>query len=173
MKTTAFLAVALTVLPCWASADALRSQLAASDKTVSRFLLAKDVKGFKTYMKGIVTPDFKHVEEGRAIGFDAMCAEMEKGLGQMKKMNQATESAISIQEHGDTAAVTTNHYMQGVMPGPSKKPVFLGFIGTTKDTWVRQHGKWKMSRMEWVHQTMMINGKPVGGAAPATHGKAS
>lgn len=154
-----------------ASAQSLRAQIDASNKVVTKFLMAKDVKGFGNYMKGRVTPGFTYVEAGQTSNFQQMVAGMESGLGMMKKMIKAEAHTVKLREKGNTATATSYHEMTGTITGPDKKPHTMSYSGTSEDTYVRQGGKWKMSKMAWIKDTMLVDGKPVSPGAPAGKGK--
>jgi hypothetical protein len=133
---------------------------------VGKYLMARNVKGFAQHMKGRVAPDFKYVEEGHAMGFDQMCRTMEMGIGQMKKMARADAKLLTLREKGSSAVSTTGHLMEGTTAGPDGKPHTMSFRGTSQETYVKRGGKWKLARMTWLKQTMMLDGKPLVPAAP-------
>lgn len=166
MKNVA-VGISLVVLVCGAHAESLQAHIEAGSKAVHKFMMARDVKGFTKYMKGGVTPDFQYVEDGRTLNFDKMCAGMQMGLGQMKKMIRADVKLVSLSEKGNTAVAMTTHVMEGISVGADKKPHKLSFGGTSADTYIKTGGKWKLSKMAWVKQSVNIDGKPLQmGAAP-------
>lgn len=140
-------------------AQTLKSEITASNKTACKFLLAKDFKGFKQHMKGQVTPDFKYIEAGKAMNFDKMCEGMEIGLGQMPKMSKVENKILKVTEKGNTGTSTIEHAMTGTMMGPDNKPHTMTFIGISTNTYVKQGGKWKQSKMVWGKQTVKMDGK--------------
>jgi len=162
-------AVALTFVAVLgtASAQSLRSELDAANRAVGKMMMARDIKGFTKVMKATVTPDFVYAEAGRTLTFDQMCAEMGMGMSQMKKMHKAESKTLSLVEKGNAATVMTSHHMSGTMIGPDKKTHVMTFTGTSKDTYVKKGGAWKMSKMAWVKQTMLLDGKPFDPMAPA------
>ncbi|RYG19348.1 nuclear transport factor 2 family protein [bacterium] len=148
MKSLAVV-ISLSAVLCNASAQSLRSQIDAANKTSSRLMMAKDVKGLTKHWKAGMTPDFKYVEGGKTQNFDAMAAGMAMGLGQMNKLSKAESKLLTLKEKGNTATATTRHTM--------------GFTGVSSDTYVKQGGKWRMSKMSWLKQTSSMDGKPMPG----------
>ena len=57
----------------------------------------------------------------------------------------------------------------GTMMGPDKKSHKIVAVMTSKDTWVKTKGGWKMSSMTVVSSKMTSDGKPFnpGGPTPA------
>jgi hypothetical protein len=153
--------VAASALLCVASAQSLRSQIEAANKTTHKLMMAKDVKGLTKEWKGAATADFKYVDAGRTMNMDQMCQGMAMGLGQMKKLLKADSKILSVKEKGNTGTSTTDHIMEGVTVGPDKKPHTMTFKGVSTETYVKQGGKWKMSKMAWGKQTMLMDGKPM------------
>jgi len=47
------------------------------------------------------------------------------------------------------------------MVGQDKKTHTMTFTGTSADTYVKQGGTWKMSKMAWIKQTATMDGKPI------------
>jgi hypothetical protein len=170
MKAIA-IAISLSAVLCCASAQSLRSQIDASNKAIHGYMLARDAKGFTKYMKSGVTSDFKYVEAGHTQNFDQMCAGMAAGFAQMKKLTRADSKILSLREQGNKATSTMTHNMSGVTMGPDKKAHTMTFIGTSEDTYVKQGGKWKMSKMSWKNQSMMVDGKPMNGMMETPKGK--
>lgn len=162
MKTLAFV-VSLPVLAGGAHAQSPRTQIDALNARIVKLMMAKDVKGLTKAMKAGLTPDFKYVEGGRTQTRDAMCANMAMGIGQMQTMAKADAKTIALREKGDEAIAITLHTMKGTTMGADHKPHTLLFTGTSSDTYVKQGGKWRMSRMTWVKQTTTLDGRPLGG----------
>ncbi len=159
MKGTAVL-VLLPALAGLAGAQTLRAQIDATNKEIGRLMRASDTAGLKRTMKAGVTPDFKYVDEGQTMGFEAMSAAMTAGIGQMKALRRADATLVTLREKGDVATATTRHTMEGTMPGADHKPHTMTFSGTSEERYVRQGGKWKMVRMSWLEQKMALDGKP-------------
>jgi hypothetical protein len=160
------IAISLAVTLGSASAQSLRSQIEASNKRVGKYLMAKDVKGFAKYMKGRVAPGFKYMEQGHAMGFDQMCRTMEMGLGQMQSMNRADAKLLTVKEKGNTAVSTSRHTMIGQTRDNKGRPHTLSFVGTSQDTYAKRGGKWRLTKMAWLQQTMLLDGKPLLPGAP-------
>ena len=153
--------VAASALLCVASAQSLRSQVEAANKTTHKLMMAKDVKGLTKEWKGAATKDFKYVEAGRTMNMDQMCQGMAMGLGGMKKVLKADSKPLSVKEKGNTGTSTTSHVMEGITVGPDKKSHTVTFTGVSTETYVKQGGKWKMSKMVWGKQTTLMDGKPM------------
>ncbi len=155
--------ISLSAVFCSATAQSLRSQIDAANKTSGRLMMAKDLKGLTRHWKAGMTPDFKYVEAGRTQSFDQMAAGMAMGLGQMKKLTKAESKTLTLKEAGNTATATTRHTMVGMMTGEDKKTHTMTFTGVSADTYVKKGGKWKMSKMSWIKQSSLMDGKPMGG----------
>ena len=166
------IAISLLAVLCSANAQSLRSQINASDKTIHKLMMARDMKGFSDYMKGAVTPDFKYVEAGKTLDFNGMCAGMAMGFGQMKKMMKADSRIVKLHESGHMAEATILHVMEATVMGGDSKAHKMSFKGTSADTYEKLDGKWKMSKMAWITQSTMVDGKPMGAmpsGAPKNH----
>lgn len=161
MKTLGiFLSLSVAIA---AHAQLLQAHVATADRTIDRLMMAKDVKGLKKTLQAGVTSDFKYVEGGQTQSFEAMSANMTMGILSMKSLRKVEAKAISVKEKGSTGTVMTMHLMEGTTIGADKKPHTLTFSGTSEDTYVKQGGKWKLSRMAWVKQSMTMDGKPFTG----------
>jgi hypothetical protein len=160
MKSFAFGILLLSALT-GAQAQSLKAQIASSDKTVDKLFLAKDMKGFATFMKAGVTSNFVYEEDGHSMSFDKMCQVMTMSFTRMQKVTQADSKTIDLLETGNTAVATTYHAMAAVMSGSDKKNHKLTYTGTSKDTYIKQGGKWKLSKMAWSNDKTLIDGKPL------------
>lgn len=159
MKALAIV-ISLSALVCSSVAQSLRSQINSADKKVQKFMMANDAKGFKSYLKTAVTSDFQYVEAGQKMGFDEMCDHVTQGMSQMHT-TKASSKILSLHQKGNMATASIMHKMQGKTSGPDHKTHMMSFEGVSMDTYVKQGGKWKMSRMEWGKQTMKMDGKPM------------
>jgi hypothetical protein len=139
----------------------LRSQVEASDKATHKLMMVKDVKALGKMMKGASTKDFQYMDSGRTMNMEQMVQGMAMGLGQMTKMIKADTKILSVKEKGNAGSSTTDHVMEGITLGPDKKPHKMTFKGVSTETYVKQGGKWKMSKMAWGKQTMLLDGKPM------------
>ena len=155
------IAISLFAVIASANAQSLRSQIEAADKTIHKCFIAKDVKGFATFLKGEVTSNFQYVEAGKAMNFDQMVKGMDQGLAGFSKITKADSKIVTLVEKGNTASATIHHTMEGTMVGQDKKTHKMTFTGLSTDNYVKQAGKWKMSKMTWGKQTMLLDGKPM------------
>lgn len=153
--------IAASALLCVASAQSLKSQIDAANKATVRLMMAKDVKGLAKHWKAGATANFQYVEANRPMTMDQMVQGMTVGLGGMKKLLKADAKLLSVKEKGKTGSSTTSHIMEGITLGPDKKPHTVTFKGVSTEAYVKQGGKWKMSKMEWSKQTMLMDGKPM------------
>jgi hypothetical protein len=160
MKLLAIAALSSALLS-QAPAPSLRSEVETSNRVFERIMLARDGKAFRRYVKAGVTPDFKHVENGQSMNADQTCAMMEAGIRQYKKMTKATSKIVSVKESGNKGTAVIEHHTEGTVAGPDGKAHSMVFTGTVTNTYVKQGGRWKMSRMVWGKSTMKMDGKPM------------
>jgi len=156
-----------------AAVATLRSEIETMSKKGSKLMMAKNVSGFVALVRSGVSSNFQYVENGKTEAFEVMAEGMKLGIGGMQKITRSASKIVSLKESGTGATCMMQHLMVGTVAGPDKKPHTLSFTGTSKDTYVKEGGKWKMSRMEWVKQTMTMDGKPMpasGGLGDAGQG---
>lgn len=159
MKTLGTLLCAVALVPTvWA--DDLGSHVKALNSRVQKALMKKDVASFEKILRPLVTPDFKHVENGQSMSFDQMVASMKQGMAMLQTINKAETQVISVKVKGNTGTVTVKHTMLGTTPKQEGKSSKLGFTGVSTDTYVKKNGKWLMSKMVWGKQQMTVDGKP-------------
>jgi hypothetical protein len=82
-------------------------------------------------------------------------------LAGMQKVTRAEAKLLSLKEKGNAATAVSRHTMEGVMAGPDSKTMTTTFVGKSTDTYVKQGGKWKISKMVWTPEKMLVDGKPV------------
>ncbi len=160
MKAIA-VAVVVVSLASVASAESLRSQITAADKSYERIMMKKDMDAFDKLMRPSITSDFIYQEMGQTMTYDKMFAQMKMGMGAMTKMKSVVSKLLTLKESGDKATATTLRSMSGFTAGPDKKDHLLSFSGTTTDTYVKQAGKWKFAKMVWGKETMSMDGKVI------------
>jgi hypothetical protein len=139
----------------------LKSDMDSMNTAVQKALMKKDIAGFKKAVKAGSTSDFKYIERGKTMDLDTMCEMMKQGLGSLTKVTEASTKIKDLKEKGNTATCTAIHTMKGTMMGPDKKSHKMVMIGTSKDTYKKVNGKWKMSIMEWTADKMTMDGKPM------------
>jgi ketosteroid isomerase-like protein len=144
--------------------DSLRAQINAANKSFEALMVKKDLTGLMAIMKEDVTPDFKHVEDGKTINFQQMSSMMKMGLGMMGKITQAVYKTTDVKVTGTHGTSTTFHKIAGTMVGADKKSHTMVFTGTTTDSYTKDGAKWKMSKMVWTSQTRSVDGKVLGAA---------
>lgn len=146
-----------------AQASGLRAELEAWNKAVHKMMMKKDVAGLEKTMKTGVTADFVYIENGQKQNFSQMMENMKMGIGMMTKITKADSKILSLKESGNKATCQVQHMMEGTMVGPDKKSHTNSFIGTAEESYVKVNGKWKMAKMNWKAQKMLIDGKPATG----------
>ena len=102
------------------------------------------------------------------MSYDEMAGHMKEGLGMIGRIKHVHASVLSVSEHGKSGSTKTVHSIDATTVGPDHKSHRMSMTGTSKDTWVKIGGKWKMSSMTWLSQTMKMDGKPMTGMAPQT-----
>lgn len=153
------LALALSAMTLPVLAD-LKSDIVTMNAKVSKALKAKDFKAFAAATQNSVTKDFKHVENGQSMDYKTMLAMVKESFGMMEKMESVSVKVLSVTEKGNTGTSKENHHMAGTMKMPDGKSHKVVFDGITICKYVKQNGKWMMSRMEWSGQKMLMDGKP-------------
>jgi hypothetical protein len=156
--TLIFASIALCA---FATADTLRSQIQAMDKTMHTVMMKRDINGFVKAVKSGITSDFKYSENGREMSFDKMVDGMKQGFAMMSKMTRADAKLVSLKEKGNSATSMTSHHMAGVTMDAKKKSHKMVFTGTSAETYRKENGKWLMSSMTWKDQKITLDGKPM------------
>ena len=159
MKLLAIVAAVL-VITAVAPADTLKATANKMLDGASTAIQNKDFKAFDAAVHPYVTAGFKHIENGKATNYAQMLAGMKQSMGMLQHVTSAHARLLSCTEHGQTGTTTTTHAVTATSVGKDKKPHKLGFTGTTKDTWVKVRGAWKITSMTWVSQKMTQDGKP-------------
>jgi hypothetical protein len=149
----------LSAVLATAGAQSLRSQIETTTKAIRKSMIAMDIKGFTKIMKGVVATNFTYVESGKTMDFDHMVQGVGMGFSQMEKVTKADAKLLALTEKGNSATSTTQHTMESTttMGGPKRHK--MSFSGVSTETYVRQGGAWKMSKMVWNNQSMLVDGK--------------
>jgi hypothetical protein len=155
-------AVALIGILAFAQADEVRSQIEASNKAISSMMLKKDLPGLEKAMKAGLTKNFVYIENGKSQNFTQMFENMKMGISSMKKITVASTKILSLKQKGNVVTCSMSHTMGGTMDGPDKKEHTSVFSGVADETYVKEGGKWKMSKMVWKSTKMTMDGKPMG-----------
>lgn len=156
----AFSFVALAIVVACAPAQSLRSAVTSSNKQICAAMKKKDFKALEKIFKSTMTSDFKYEENGQTQNYDQMMAGMKMGLGQYTKLTEVWTKIVSLKETGSTGSGVMSHMMAGTIVGQDKKVHKMTFSGTSNDSFVKQNGKWKMSKMSWGSEKMTMDGKP-------------
>lgn len=156
------LALSLLILSAFvvAKADGLRASIETSNRQISRAMMAKDYAALDKLFRASMTKDFKYVESGKSQTYAQMMANMKMGIEQMSKL-KITIKTLNVKDLGSKGTATIMHTMTGTMIGADKKTHTTSFTGTSMDTYRKEGGKWKMSKMEWKSMKMMMDGKPM------------
>ena len=158
MKLIALSFAALS-LAAVSSAD-LKSELKEMNARVGNAMVKGDMKNLEAMMKAGVTKDFTYTESGQTMNFSQMMEMMKQSMGAMKTTSAHTD-IVTVKEKGNMGVATQKRTMTGTMTGPDKKSHKMSFNGTTTDTFVKVGKEWKMSKMVWGKNTMMMDGKPM------------
>lgn len=156
--------VSLVAVVASAQAQSLRAEIEASGKAIGKAMMKKDFVALAKEMKATVTKDFVYIEKGvkgPPQNVDQVIAGIKMGLSGMTKVTVAKATVHSLKQKGNTAVAKGEHTIAGITMGPDKKPHTMVIVGATEDTYVKQGGKWKMSKMVWLSQKMTMDGKPM------------
>jgi uncharacterized protein DUF4440 len=157
-----FIAIALMALPGLCFAGSLRSQIQASEKPIARAMMHRDIGMFKRAVKGGMTDDFQYIDDGGApMGFDKMVEGIRQTYAMMTKVTRATSKVILVQQSGDKGSAVEKHFMEGMIRGEDKKLHKMLFVGTSTETYRKEHGRWKMASMSMKTDKMLMDGHPV------------
>lgn len=151
-----------------AAGDALRSQIETMDKAVHIAVLNRDIGGFESAVKAVVTKNFTSSFKGKASSLRQMVGEMKRVFDAIPKMTSEDSILLSLVKHGDTATCTTMHKIKGVSEDDSGTSHHLFFFGTSVDTYRKVNGKWRMSSMVWRTRQLTMDDKPMKISASAT-----
>jgi Tfp pilus assembly protein PilE len=160
MKRTLLIALVAIASICVASAESLQTTVNKMNTQVAHAFMHNDLDAFEKITRAAVTSDFKHTEMGHSQTYDEMLGEMKQSFAMIKKITVARAKTSHIAIHGDNANSMTTHHMVGVIVGPDKKNHKMVMDGTTKDTYRKEDGQWKLAEMNWVKQGMTLDGKP-------------
>jgi 23S rRNA pseudoU1915 N3-methylase RlmH len=164
MQKIAILAI-LVATAAVGTAQSLKSYAESMDKKLNAVMMKKDIDGFVKIVKPMVTKDFKYVENGQTMNFDAMVSMMRQGMGMLEKMTKVSSKILSCKESGNNGVIMSSHMSEGIMTGPDKKKHTMGFTGKSKDIYVKMKGKWMLKSMTWTESVMTMDGKKVDPAA--------
>ena len=154
-------ALSLAAIAALTPTPSLKSEITKSQNMVTKYMKAKDLGKLEKVLREGTTADFKYVEGGKEEGFDDMWMSMKMGLDGMTKITECTTRVTDVKMEGDMGWCKDHHHMMGMMMGQDKKKHKMSFDGVSADTFMKVDGKWKMSRMEWVSQTIKMDGKKV------------
>ncbi len=160
MKTVT-ISIALLGMCTFASAGSLRSAITSSHGKIQRAMKNRDTAAFTKAFRPVTTKDFKYVEDGKTMSFDEMVKNMDMGFKSMSSVTSSDSKIVSVKETGKTGVAMMTHKMKGMMTGPDKKPHTMEFGGSSRDSYVKVHGKWMMTKMEWTATDMKMDGKKV------------
>ncbi len=156
---------------------AVGSQVHADDKAIQKALIANYAKFDQAFLKnnltaflGMLTPDYAHVEaNGQRMDRTAMIASFKSERAAIQSpVVQSKLQSLSTKDNQIVA--TVQEHLSGIMADPrSKEPHKLEIDATSKDTWVKQGSVWKLKLDQVITQTILVDGKPLGGT---TGGKA-
>ncbi len=159
MKALA-IAISLVTLSSLAQAESARAEIERVNTSIGHAMVKKDFKGLDKIMKSHMTSDFKYTEAGQTQTYDQMFANIKQGLGMYSKVTKAKATIKTFKQKGNSAWALTSHSMAGTVMGQDKKPHKMTFNGDAAETYVKQGKTWKMSKMEWGKNAMLMDGKP-------------
>lgn len=135
---------------------------------------AKDVKTFQPFytrfsqafekgdwsgVKSLVAKNFEAKgPQGKMLKWD----EIERDFARQRKMMQTVKwqrHVVSADVKGSEATVVVDGHLSAGMTGPDQKPHKIEFMSTSKDTWVKEAGSWKLRRAEVIKRHMTMDGK--------------
>lgn len=158
MKLVAVIAVALAIVSR-VHCQSLRTQIDQESKKVAGIMTVKDAAALKTYLRTVVSSSFQYVEGDTTMNLDQMCGRVAQILRQLKKVTRAHASVVSLREGDREATATIRHSTEGTGLGPDHRMHVMSFDGVSRNSYVRERGTWKLSRMAWVRQTFRMDGK--------------
>jgi len=160
MKAIA-LSIALVCVVAVAHAD-LRSEAEASNKRMTVAMKKKDFATIEKEIRKGTTANFVYIEEGakgKPQKVDEMMKNIKMGLGSMSKVTVCSAKTLSLTENGKIGAGTTEHKMGGIVIGGDKKPHEIVMMGVSMESYVKEKGVWKISKMVWKNTGMTMDGK--------------
>lgn len=158
MKLIAVTFAALSLVAI-SSAD-LKSELKEMNARTGNAMVKGDMKSLEAMMKAGVTKDFTYTEAGKTMNFSQMMEMMKQSMGAMKVTSAHTD-IVTVKEKGNMGVATQKRTLTGIMTTPDKKTHKMSFGGMTTDTFVKVGKEWKMQKMVWGKNTMMMDGKPM------------
>lgn len=159
-----FVIASLVVAVASAQGQSLRAEADAAGKAIGAAMKKKDFAALSKAMKASCTKDFVYIEKGvkgPPQNIDQVIEGIKMGLSSMSKVTVADAKILSLKEKGNTGWAKAQHTMGGITAGPDKKNHTMIIVGTVEETYVKQGGKWKMSKMVWLSQKMTMDGKPM------------
>lgn len=155
-----------------AMASDLKSTIKSTNAKVCAAFMKKDMNGFETITRPMVTSDFKCIQMGQTETYDQMVSTMKPQFDMFSKVTSANAKATKIAQKGNNATVNMDHHMTMQSVGPDKKKHKWTWHGTSVDNWVKEGKEWKLAKMDWKSHTMTMDGKPFNPqAAPGGQGK--
>ena len=157
------LAIVLPTIALVATAysDPLRSQIVASDKIICGAIKSKNMALFEKAVRAGAAPNFIYVEKGHTMNMTQMITEVKRGFTTMGSLSTVESKIVGFKESGSTASAMTAHKIVTTVSGPDKKKHTMVYTGTSNETYVKQGGKWLMTKMAWISEGMSMDGKPM------------
>lgn len=163
MKALSTLSIVLISVSAFAD---LKSDTKYAYLQVDKAFMSKDSKALEKATRSLVTSGFKSYQNGRALSYDEMIAEMKVAYGQFKKVTLSKATILSAKETGSRATSVTSRTLAGILVGADKKTHKVTMSVITDDRWVKVGNDWKLNSMTWTKQTMTLDGKPFNPGEP-------
>lgn len=157
----ALILVACVLASAAAQAETLKAALIKTDALFVKAIKARDFTAFEKLLNTYCTADCKYIQGGKSMTKAQMVAQLKGSTAMLKSVEAVSATPSSVVEKGSKGSAVTTHVMKATMMGSDKKTHTMTMTGVSKDEYVKKSGKWLMSKMTWVSQTMAMDGKPM------------
>jgi hypothetical protein len=141
-----------------------KKEVDAGYKVLIPLIMKKDFKKIDAHLIATSTKDFVYIEEGKSMGLQEMLKGMKDGFGPFKKISKVVYTTSKPVVKGNTASCLCTHLVAGdyfAAEGADRDVHKVEFGGVSLDSFRKEGGKWKMSKMEWKSQKFMMDGKEI------------
>jgi Domain of unknown function (DUF4440) len=153
---------AVRVGPAASAGDpAVRRELEANYATYVRAVKQKDKAPLKQYVEKYTVSGFRQkMPDGRTLDRDQVITMLTQGMGAARIVDEQLKiGKVSVK--GSEAVVEYTERTTAVSPDPQGGSHRIVASSTSRDTWVRTPGGWKLRLSEILAAKTLMDGKPV------------
>ena len=141
-----------------------RKAVQAKYDAMSALVMRRDGAGLAKYFLGMTSKGFVFVDKkGRRFGRAKLVAQLKAQMRAVKRFQRSGNKVVgfAVGKNGATVSVVSDFAM--VFPPDARSPKGTTITGqsTTRDTWRKEAGGWKLASIRTLRESVKINGKPM------------